>query len=196
MTGLLEHIENAKGVKTQYEYYDNGLLYHVYIGESSTGSPYVKYVYDSQNRLIEIQLDVDYSYFIHYDDAGRMDQVQVNNLPLMSYSFMENEVNLINEYIFGNHDISEYTGSITTNSGNTTITYNLESIEIHTNYAGVDPSFGGFIVVEPGTTYTISGKFYQFPDRQSSIFLSIRENQAHPPTSGCRGVLRSIVREN
>ncbi|MGD9909836.1 MAG: RHS repeat-associated core domain-containing protein [Candidatus Izemoplasmatales bacterium] len=180
LTGLLEYIENAKGVKTQYEYYDNGMLYRVYVGESSTGAPYVKYVYDDQNRLIEIELDEDYSYFIHYDDAGRMDQVMVNTQLLMSYSYLENEVNLINVYDFGNNNIYESSGIIYTSSGYSTVTYNDETVELQANQINVDPNFGGFIEVEGSTTYTVSADILSIT---GSAMFNIFEYSGDPSTS-------------
>ncbi|MBI9009630.1 MAG: DNRLRE domain-containing protein [Tenericutes bacterium] len=107
LTGLMQYIENAAGVKTQYEYYDDGLLYKVYIGESLTSTtPYVKYVYDSKNRLIEIELDDNYSYYIHYDSQGRMDYVKVNNQTLMSYDYLIDvyETGIIESQTYGNGD--------------------------------------------------------------------------------------------
>lgn len=188
LTGLLEHIENAKNVKTQYEYYDNGMLYQVYIGESPSGAPYVKYIYDDQNRLVEIELDEDYSYFIHYDDAGRMDQVKVNDQALMSYSYMENEVNLIKVYDFGNNNIYESSGVIYTNSNYATITYNDETIEIQTNYSNVDPNFGGFIEVDPNTTYTVSADILSIT---GSAMFNIFEYSGNPSSSTYIGVQKS-----
>ncbi len=155
-TGLLEHIENSKDVKTQYEYYDNGMLYHVYVGESTSGTPYVKYEYDDQFRLVKIELDTNYYYSINYDNAGRMSSVQVNTNTLMSYSYKENEVNLINEYIFDDYNIYQSDGSI--HSGDSAVTYYGESIEVQANSINLDPSFGGFIEVEPNTEYTVSAE--------------------------------------
>lgn len=112
VTGLMEYIKDARNVKTQYEYYDNGLLYRVYIGESITGTtPYVKYVYDSKDRLIEIELDENYSYYIHYDIEGRMDYVKVNDQQLMSYTYIiENglETHKIEDQTYGNGDTITY----------------------------------------------------------------------------------------
>lgn len=109
VTGLMEYIKNARNVKTQYEYYDNGTLYRVYIGESLSGTtPYVKYVYDSKDRLIEIELDENYSYYIHYDIEGRMDYVKVNTQQLMSYTYIvENglETHKIEDQTYGNGDM-------------------------------------------------------------------------------------------
>jgi len=193
LTGLLEYIENARGVKTQYEYYDNGLLYRVYVGESLSGAPYVKYVYDDQNRLIEIELDEDFSYFIHYDDAGRMDQVKVNTQLLMSYSYMENEVNLINVYDFGNNNIYESSGVIYTSSGYSTVTYNDETVELQANQINVDPNFGGFIEVEGSTTYTVSADILSIT---GSAMFNIFEYSGDPSTSTYIGVQKSSYISN
>ncbi|MBI9010208.1 MAG: RHS repeat-associated core domain-containing protein [Tenericutes bacterium] len=107
LTGLLEYIENAKGIETQYEYYDNGMLYQVYIGESLTDStPYVKYTYDSLDRLIEIELDTNYVYQLHYDSLGRMDYVQINDQTIMSYDYLVDvyETGVVSEQTYGNGD--------------------------------------------------------------------------------------------
>jgi len=113
VTGLLEYIRNAKYVKTQYEYYDDGNLYRVYIGSSlSSTTPYVKYVYDDMNRLVEIELDTDFSYYLHYDSAGRIDYIQVNGNSIMTYTYVtENgkETNRIEDQTYGNGDKITFT---------------------------------------------------------------------------------------
>lgn len=111
ITGLLDYVENAKDVKTEYEYYDNGLLKKVSIDQGSVYDSYVIYVYNANNQLIEIKINHDstsgYSYFIDYDDAGRMASVRINNQTMMSYTYNQEgdiETDEIASQTYGNGD--------------------------------------------------------------------------------------------
>jgi RHS repeat-associated protein len=107
VNGLLEHIRNSNGVITNYEYYDDGMLKKVYIDNSySNGTTYVEYLYDEFNRLNEINLGENYSYFVHYDSLGRIDAVQVNNQTLISYDYLVDtyETGMISSQTYANGD--------------------------------------------------------------------------------------------
>jgi len=107
INGLIDHINNAKGVDTNYEYYDNGALRKVYIDNSYTNErTYVEYVYDEFNLLHQIILGEDYSYYLNYDLMGRIESVQVNNQTLMSYDYWVNtyETEMISSQTFPNGD--------------------------------------------------------------------------------------------
>ena len=157
VTGLFESIENSKGDEAHYEYYDDGILKRIYYGETYTenSSSYVLYEYDSMNRLVRIELDDDFSYGIVYDDSGRMDHVTVNNQNLITYSYLDNIVNLIDASQFDDYDINESTGAVTT-TNDSVITINEDSYSIQTTVGGRDPSFGGAIETKPNSTYNIS----------------------------------------
>ncbi len=112
VTGLLEYINNANNVDTNYEYYDDGSLKKVYVDyiddKDNTTTSYVEYIYDEYERLIEINLDTGYSYYIIYDSLGRMESVRVNNQTLMSYDYIIDvyETNIISSQTYeGTGDI-------------------------------------------------------------------------------------------
>jgi RHS repeat-associated protein len=107
-TGLLQYIQNANGDKIQYEYYDNGSLKRVFIGESNESNPRdVEYVYNEAYQLTEIILDTNYKYTINYDDYGRMSSVYINAQEIMSYdySYYMYDHDLLDTQTYGNGNI-------------------------------------------------------------------------------------------
>jgi RHS repeat-associated protein len=121
-TSLLETVENAKDVTTKYEYYDNGLLYRVSNEDYCNSSECAKviYVYNGLGQLTKIMMDYDeiyenyyeatYYYDIEYDTLGRMENVNINNTNLMTYTYDsvgdigEFKTNLIDTQTYGNGD--------------------------------------------------------------------------------------------
>lgn len=177
VTGLLEYIRNAKYVKTQYEYYDDGSLYRVYIGSSlSSSTPYVKYVYDEMDRLVEIELDTDFSYYLHYDSAGRIDYIQVNGNSIMTYTYVtENgkETNRIEDQTYGNGDKITFTYNEDDQIENIYYTDSLFSNQLRFTYSY--DSYGRLAICEDVVNGIFEYYEYDFNGNLERITNSLNE---------------------
>ena len=147
VTGLMAYIEKANDVKTQYEYYDDGMLKKVYVDyldeDDVSATSYIQYIYDEYDRLIEIVLDNGYSYQITYDLRGRMETVKVNNQTLMAYDYVVDyfETNIISsqEYATGDKIYFNYDGN---NEYITSISFQASGQSVETRFTYVYDDLG------------------------------------------------------
>ena len=178
LNGLLQYIENAQNVKTQYEYYDNGQLMKVYIGESlDSTTPYVKYVYDTYDRLVQIELDTNFYYNIHYDYLGRIDYVYINSNLLMSYSYVVDnygyQTGIIEDQTYANGDKISFEYNVDNQISEIKFTGSLENEIVKFKYQY--DSFGRISVYEDVTNgvseyyeYDISGNLSKITDNHDN----------------------------
>lgn len=107
LNGLIEEIENAKGVSTTYEYEDDGFLKKVSINNTIPNQEsYVEYTYDEFGNLTEMNISGKTFYNVHFDDLGRMESVEVNGNTIMTYDYWVNtyETGQVSEQTYANDD--------------------------------------------------------------------------------------------
>jgi len=191
ITGLLEYIENAKDVKTEYEYFDNGLLKKVSVDQSSINDSYVMYVYNNNDQLIEIKINHDnstgYSYHINYDTVGRMESVEVNNQTIMSYEYV-GDMDLLDESIYNGYNIYDSNGYALV-IPDTNITIGEDSINLQTVNGDRNPCFGSKISVESQQTYQV---YMDIISINGSVKFKVYEYSDTPGTSTYLGMQESI----
>lgn len=83
LTGMLQTINSSNNVEINYEYYSDGMIYKVSVGDNctTTNECYeTTYVYDeTSNLLVKIIIEDGYSYNIYYDPYDRIDSISIEN---------------------------------------------------------------------------------------------------------------------
>ena len=100
-TGLLETITNANSINTDFTYNNDGTLNTVENNDYCIGTTCSKvtYQYDSNNRLVEIEFNANFSYHITYDSENRVEQIKVNSTAIMTYGYNDDTSYISNQIL-------------------------------------------------------------------------------------------------